>query len=142
MSQSLVHSAKYKQLIHDIRKHKIVQGTGRCFSIGGYVRNGVWLKDCPCQILFHKVGPSEPHGILYSKDHSRVDIIHDFEDIDNIFNEHRINADGCGCVRFKEFLCEHENYSTPVFVSYWAVFEQYVTNGKGLFVHEWHVPST
>jgi len=161
----LKHSSKYAKLIRDIRKYKIVQATGRVFSMHGYTRHGVHLKQKSCQILFRKVGKYEPHGILYSEDYTRVDIIHDFENMDNIFNKHRINSDGEGSVEPQEFFSrqhvfgkgyfsddedEEDNgktqekkiyYDDPVFVSSYSVFEQYLTDALGVFVIKWNVPT-
>lgn len=148
----LKHSAKYKKLIRDIRKHHVVQATGRCFQIHGYLRDGLTLHDKPCQILFRKVAKNDPQGILYSKDHTRVDITHDFQDWDHIFNTHRICDDGYGygSVAEKEFLCQQlvKGYdpktlcnSTPVFVSSWSVFEMFLIDGKGVFVEKWDIPT-
>jgi len=158
----LKHSRKYKKLIADIRKHGTLCAKGHCFTLHGYVRNGIDLSPKQCHIVFQKVSKHEPHGILYSPDRTRVTVIHDFNDINSIFNLHRTNHDGEGCVVEEEFLCdtyrkgEHwdsdlekeesptpqtSDYSKPVFVSSWAVFEQYLTDGVGVFVDRWFPPS-
>lgn len=160
----LKHSAKYKKLIRDIRYHHIVHATGHCFTIRGYVRDGIKLNEKKCHIIFRRKYEHEPHGILFSKDRTKVEIIHDFNDWDFIFNDHRINSDGLRNVDVREYISdrnvvgkngtEEDDDSTdndydddenprefqckkPVFVSFWSVFEQYVTHGEGVIVDKW-----
>jgi len=163
--RQLKHSSKYEKLVRDIRKYKLVQAFGHVFNIHGYRRHGIHLNKKPCQILFRKVSKDEPHGILYSHDHTRVDVIHDFENMDKIFNDHRVNCDGEGCVAPEEIFSQQHvyqngsdsssddddddkkqpqkklNYDNPVFVSSWSVFEQYLTDGKGVFITKWRIPT-
>ena len=172
----LRHSAKYKKLIRDIRYHRIVHATGHCFTIKGYVRDGIKLNEKKCHIVFRRKYENEPHGILFSDDRTKVEIIHDFNDWDFIFNDHRINSDGSGNVIAREYISDrnvvnddddddedvdldddddddedvdldedvdNSNNSRalecrkPVFVSFWSVFEQYVTYGEGVIVDKW-----
>ena len=162
----MIHSSKYRKLISDIRKHGVIQAEGHCFSINGYLRRGVNLSPNLSQIVFRKVAKGEPSGILFSKDKMCIDIIHDFCDMDNILNEHRLNTDGCGSTAEEEFLSisniwdqsynsddeiqrkEHNRkymqseYSNPVFIFSWSVFEQYVIHGTGVFIETWFIPSS